>query len=295
MNPRSVDARPPVHATAGVTWKLHCEIVLLAGWGRAILLQLAHPLVARGVAEHSGFLTEGWGRLARLRRTLSAMLTLTFGTREEVERVARAINAIHDRVHSELPTPHDAFPERARYTAHDPRLLAWVHATLVDSFLRTYELFVSPLGPEERDRYCAESSAIEPLLGIPAGSLPRSVAELRAYMDGMLASGEIVVTDTARRLAREVVYPPGLAVGWPLLALARLPTVGLLPASIRRQYGFPWDTRRERALVVVAAIARRLLPLLPSVLRHWPAARAARRRERAAGRDQPAPGVRSSR
>jgi uncharacterized protein (DUF2236 family) len=76
--------------------------------------------------------------------------------------------------------PHGTFPEGQRYTAHDPALLTWVHATLVDSFLLTYELFVGPLTVEERDRYCAESTAIEPLLGIPAGTLPR-LHELRAY------------------------------------------------------------------------------------------------------------------
>src|SRR6266540_1893524 len=86
---------------SGTVWKVHSEMVLLGGWGRAILLQLAHPLVAQGVAEHSDFRSERWGRLRRLDRTLRAMLTLTFGTSEEVDRVARTVNGIHDRVHGE--------------------------------------------------------------------------------------------------------------------------------------------------------------------------------------------------
>ena len=65
------------------TWKLHREVVLLAGWGRAILLQIAHPLVAQGVADHSGFAAERWARMGRLKRTIGAMLALTFGTPEE--------------------------------------------------------------------------------------------------------------------------------------------------------------------------------------------------------------------
>ena len=68
---------------AQVSWKLHREIVLLAGWGRAILLQVAHPLVAQGVADHSGFAAERWARVGRLKRTIGAMLALTFGTPEE--------------------------------------------------------------------------------------------------------------------------------------------------------------------------------------------------------------------
>jgi len=71
-----------VVVAGGVAWRIHRERVLLAGWGRAILLQLAHPTVARGVAEHSGFTAERWGRLRRLHRTLSAMLALTFGSEE---------------------------------------------------------------------------------------------------------------------------------------------------------------------------------------------------------------------
>jgi uncharacterized protein (DUF2236 family) len=257
-------------------------MVLLAGWGRAILLQLAHPLVARGVAEHSAFLAERWGRLARLHRTLSAMLTLTFGTPEQVERVARTIRGIHDRVHGEIMAPEGGLPEATRYTAHDPMLLAWVHATLVDSFLLTYELFVAPLTVAERDRYCVESAAIEPLLGIPQGLLPRRVDELRAYIDSMLASGQIAVTDTARLLAREVVNPPAFLIGRPLFALLRLPTVGLLPPAIRREYGLVWAQRHDRALGILSATARRLIPLLPSLVRHWPVARAAVARARRA-------------
>jgi uncharacterized protein (DUF2236 family) len=271
----------PVTLGAGsTTWKLHGEMVLLAGWGRAILLQLAHPLVAQGVAAHSALLTERRGRLRRLERTLSAMLTLTFGTPEEVEEVARTINGIHDRVHGHLGAQQGIFPERAPYTAHDPALLTWVHATLVDSLLLTYELFVAPLTTEERNRYCMESTGIGPLLGIPPGHLPRSTAELTRYMDAMLGGGAIAVTDPARALAHEVLHPPAFLIGRPLVALARLPTVGLLPPAIRRAYGLPWSARHERALGVLAAGVRGLLPLLPSTLRHWPAARAARARSR---------------
>lgn len=265
-----------------VTWRLHSERVLLAGWARAILMQLAHPLVARGVADHSAFLVERRGRFRRLHRTLSAMLTLTFGTPAEIETVARVINGIHDRVHGRLASPEGVFPAQSRYTAHDPALLAWVHATLVDSFLLTYELFVRPLTDEERDRYCVESSAIEPLLGIPEGTVPRSVRALERYLADMFASGEIRVSDTARVLAAEILNPPfPPVIGRPLVMLARLPAIGLLPPILRREYGLDWDRRRERALAVVTCFARWLIPRLPAALRYWPEARAAMRRTRA--------------
>ncbi len=267
-------AGPP--APGAITWKLHREIILLAGWGRAILLQLAHPLVALGVAEHSTFATEPGGHIRRLRRTLGAMLALTFGGEDERARAAERINRIHDRVHGAVHMREGAFAEGARYSAHDPALLAWVHATLLDSFLVTYELFVAPLTGAERDRYCAESSEIEPLLGIPSGHLPRSHSDLEVYVSAMLAGPEISVTDTARALAQLVVNPP---LAWPLrpmLALARLPAVGLLPPAIRAAYGFAWSPGRERALRLFAATARLTLPVVPSLVRDWPAARAKR-------------------
>jgi len=281
MNDGRLTSSPARRAAGDMTWRLHAEMALLAGWGRAILLQLAHPLIAEGVAAHSGFLTEGWGRLRRLSRTLSAMLTLTFGTEDEATAVVRAINGIHDRVHGELPAARGAFPAHTRYTAHDPALLAWVHASLIDSQLLTYERFVAPLSIAERDRYCEETSEIEGLVGIPRGQAPRSARELSAYMDAMLSGDQLCVTDLARTLGLVIVHPPAFVIGWPIAALARLPTVGFLPATIRAGYGFPWSERRARALDILTEISRRLLPLIPPPLRYWPMARAARARERA--------------
>ena len=180
---------------APMTWRLHREVVLLAGWGRAILLQLAHPLVAQGVADHSGFATDRRGHVKRLKRTLRAMLALTFGGPKGAAEAAAAINRIHDRVHGHLAEAAGSFSSGAHYSAHDPALLAWVHATLVDSFLLTYERFVAPLTPAERDRYCREAGAGGPLLGIPPGIVPGSVGELSAYMERMVARGEIAHGD----------------------------------------------------------------------------------------------------
>ena len=274
-----IETGPDVDLRDRITWKLHREMVLLAGWGRAILLQLAHPLVAQGVADHSGFAAEGWGRVRRLRRTLAAMLALTFGPPEESAAAAAAINRIHDRVHGRLAGAVGTFATTARYSAHDPALLAWVHATLVDTFLITYELFVAPLTQAERDRYCREAGATAPLLGIPAQMLPGTTAELTDYMNRMFASGDVVVTDTARTVADEVL---SLGLPWParpLATLARLPVVGLLPVPIRDAYGFEWTRGQERTLNALAAATRHGLPLLPSLLRCWPAAHRAARRD----------------
>jgi uncharacterized protein (DUF2236 family) len=252
-------------------------VVVLLGWTRAVLLQFAHPLIAAGVAEHSGFARRRRGRVRRLRHTVDAMLALCFGTDEAMHRAARGINAVHDRVNGALPAASGPFPAGRRYSAHDPDLLRWVHATLLDSLPLTYERFVGPLTAAEKDAYCAEASGIEPLLGIPPGYLPRSTAELRAYLDGMYAGGEIAVGDTARALAGDLLAPPARPLA-PLNALAHLPAIGLLPPAMREAYGFPWGPGREALLGGTAGAVRALLGVTPPALRHWPAAREGRAR-----------------
>jgi uncharacterized protein (DUF2236 family) len=255
-----------------VAWRINGEVVSLLGWGRAILLQMAHPLVAAGVAEHSQFTAETWGRLRRLQRTLGAMLTLTFGTADEATAVARHIDGIHGRVRGTLAAPAGRHDAGTAYCARDPSLLRWVHATFVDTALRIHELYVEPLSPAERDRYCAEATTIEPLLHIPRGYLPATAVALGTYMDAMLASDEIHVTPAARAIARAMLAPVGPLPLRPLDALLRLPIVGLLPPALRDAYGLAWTPRQARALVLSAAASRRLLRHLPARLHRWPAA-----------------------
>src|SRR6188508_633927 len=112
--------RPPPleeRSVDSVAWKINSEIVLLLGWNPAILLQVAHPLVAAGVIDHSLFLTDPEGRPRRLWRTLQVMFDLTFGWPAEVQRAADAINAIHDRVHGELREAAGPFAAGHRYSA----------------------------------------------------------------------------------------------------------------------------------------------------------------------------------
>ena len=258
---------------ASVSWTINREAVVVAGWGRAILLQLAHPLVGAGVHDHSSFRASPASRWSRLRSTIGAMLAITFGGDEEAVAAAAGINVIHDRVSGRMPATVGDFPAGAAYSAHDPELLRWVHATLLDSILLAYERLVGPLTAEERDRYCAESAVMEPLLDIPAGLLPRSQSQLDAYMRGVLAGGTIAVTDHSRVLSRAVLFPPGWRLFWPAFRPMQLLTIGLLPQAIRQAYGFGWTSRDARALSRWTAALRWLRRVMPPVLKHWPAAR----------------------
>ncbi len=267
-------------------------MIVVAGWGRAILLQLAHPAVAAGVHGHSSFRGSLLSSFRRLHSTVRAMLSITFGDTEQLITAAAGINMIHDRVRGRVPpSPRLPPPPRLRrtsrrtsprasceeageaYSAHDPDLQRWVHATLLESIPLTYELVVGPLTLRERDQYFSEAAIMEPLLGMPAGWLPRDSAQLDTYMRDMLEGGRIVVTDTSRALARAVLYPPKWYVAWPAFRAMQLLTIGTLPPSIREAYGFEWRARDVRALARWTALLRTSLRLLPPVAREWPAAR----------------------
>ena len=245
----------------------------MLGWGRAILMQLAHPLVAAGVGAHSGFDAGPLAYVRRMRRTISAMVSLTFGSESEIRRTAGRINAIHWRVHGRLDRAVGPYAAGTPYDATDPALLAWVHATLVDSQLRTYALFVGPLTPAEEDRYCAEASQIGPRLGVPSGALPATRDGLDWYLREMQQADRLAVGEQARRLAAALLALPGGPCVAPARWLGRLITVGLLPAPLRDGYGFVWRERDARRLRAAAAALRAARRMAPRVLREWPAAR----------------------
>lgn len=251
---------------ASVSWKINREIVAIAGWGRAILLQLAHPSVSAGVGDHSAFNGCPISGFRRLRSTVGAMLALTFGDAGEMIDAAARINLIHDRVRGRGV-------DGRVYSAHDPALLQWVHATLLESIPLTYEMLVAPLTLRERDRYCAEAAIMEPLLGIPAGRLPRDAAALDVYMRGMLDSGALVVTDASRELARAILFPRKWQLAWPVFRVLQLVTIGSLPSSIRDAYGFEWRAKDARALARWTQAIKTLLKVFPPFAREWPVAR----------------------
>ena len=237
------------------------EALTLLGGGRAVLLQLAHPLVAAGVAEHSDFRSDP---LSRLLRTLTLMHTLVFGTRRQVRRALDRFQAAHARVRGRLPQAVGPFPAGTPYMAGDPHLKLWVHATLVDTSLLTYERFVAPLTPEERSSYYADTRLLAQLLDIPDQSLPSSLPEFRRYVANMLAGDRLAVDNRARRLAWDVLHPRGVGlIPSASASLLRLVTAGLLPPRLRRAFGLKWGPSRQTLLDGLSRTTRLLRPVAP--------------------------------
>jgi uncharacterized protein (DUF2236 family) len=254
-----------LYGPGDVTWRVNRETVLLAGGARALLMQVAHPLVAAGVAQHSGYREDPWGRLYR---TLDVTTRIVFGDGATSRAAARELRAVHARVRG---LAADGTP----YDARDPDLLLWVWATLVDTSILVYTRYVRPLSADDLDRYCAEQQRFGRAVGIPAGRFPEGHAGLREYVD-LMVERELRVTEVGRDVARATLRPPlpapvRLATG-ELLALL---TIGLLPEPLRREYGLRWDPARAALLRASTAAVRRLLPLLPGLVREFPAARKA--------------------
>jgi uncharacterized protein (DUF2236 family) len=236
--------------------RVDSELVLLLGGGRALLMQLAHPLVARGVAEHSDF---GVNPLARLERTLIATYTVVFGTSAQAARAGRSVHAVHERVTG------------ADYQANDPELLLWVHATLVDTALAIHRRFLRPLSDSDAEHYYQESTQVAEVFGLARDRQPEDLAAFQAYLDAMkgrLADG---MTDQSRRLADAVLHPRLPRLTAPVMGGVRQLTTGLMPGRLRRAYGLSWDRRRQAAFDAASLAVRAGLPWVPPVLRRVPA------------------------
>ena len=153
-----------------------------------------------------------------------------------------------------------SFPTGTAYTATDPALLTWVHVTLIHSQVLAYETFVEPLESDERDRYCRESAELAPLLRIPAGLLPTTYSELTGHLQARWLDGTIQVTETARRLSQDLLYPPGGPVARALLGSADLRLPDYCPVRFGRPTGFLGAEARQRRLDAISGglrLARR--------------------------------------
>lgn len=247
----------PMFPPDSVVRRVNEEPVILLGAGRALLLQLAHPHVAAGVAEHSDFQSNPF---KRLQGTLEATYAMVCGDRALADGVGRRVRWIHD------------FVTGPAYQANDPANLLWVHATLLDTALGCYERLVAPLSPADRETYYEEMTAVAAGFGCPRHAQPATFADFQAYWDEQVRA--IEVTDVGRQLARDVVSPKlplGLHVPFgPALALQRLLAVGTLPPRLRDQFGFEWDDRRQRRLDRFDATARGAVRVVPRPARIAP-------------------------
>jgi uncharacterized protein (DUF2236 family) len=228
---------PRLFAEDSPITRVHADASMFVGGLRALLLQSLHPLAMAGVAQHSDYRHDPWGRL---QRTADFVAATTFGTAGMAERAVAQVHAVHRRV---VGTAADGRP----YSANDPHLLLWVHIVEIDSFLRAYQRHGSgSLSRADADAYVSDAAVIARALGCEEP--PTSVAELNAAMRSFRP--ELRGTPEARTVARYLLAEPPLPlagrVPYGMLAAS---AVALLPSWARRPLHLPYLPVSE-ALVV---------------------------------------------
>ncbi|GAA2727687.1 oxygenase MpaB family protein [Cellulomonas aerilata] len=257
---------PGTFGPGSAAWRLARERVVLVGGPAALLLQVAHPLVAAGVAAHSDFAADP---LRRLQGTLDAVMTVTFGDTAQVRGAARHVAHRHRPVRGTLPVATGGHPAGTPYSAADPDLALWVFATLVWTSVQVVDGFVRPVRPPEREAYYRDMTQVAPLFGIPARVLPADYADLARYVDAQV-DGVLAVGDAAARLADQILAPDPPILPAPARGLPALLAAGVLPPALRAAYGLDQRRRDRFAFGAAQQVSRRVLPLLPSRARYWP-------------------------
>jgi uncharacterized protein (DUF2236 family) len=247
------------------------RVVVLGGLS-ALLLQVAHPMIAQGVSDYSHF---GNDPLARLTATLDATLVMTFGDTDQVARKAHAVRRRHQAVHGELGEVHGEWGQGESYSALDAELCMWVYATDVEMVLDAYCAFCGPLSQSERSRYYEDGKPLAELLGVDRHVLPATYREFRSYYHDML--GRLVVGRMAREIAAAIfaakLGPVPVSPLGPVIAAALMPD-----DRTRAAYGLRWGWPEQAIWHAFRMATSAAVRIAPPQASEWPHARVARQR-----------------
>ena len=226
------DPRAGILGPGSIAWQIGGDVAVFLGGGRAALLQLAHPMVAYAIAQHSHTRADVAGRF---RRTFRNVFAMVFGDLDDAFVAARRVHAIHSGIHGEISDAVGRWPAGTPYHANDADVLRWVHATLVDTTLVVREQLDGPLPETIKDGYVIEMNRFAQLFGIPDQLQPASHGAHAEYMRAMLASDRLAVAPCARELARFLVGR-GAATQPSLGRIAESVTALLLPARLTAEF-----------------------------------------------------------
>lgn len=245
-------------------WKVNCHANGLLFGPAAVLLQVAHPRIAQGVADHSDFRGNALGRL---RRTLTAVNRITFGTRRDAEAMRARLAAIHGEVQGEV-SPGIAGPRH--YSAFEPDLMLWVLSTLIDASIKGYEFVWGPLAPDRRERFYREFRQFGTYFGLPADEGPADYAGFVDYFEGMLHDEVLGSHPLCAEIAATVVHPPSPArdrlLGWLMDFLA----IETVPPHIRGRLGLRSTPSTRLRMEILRGVAPTAFRVLPRRLTYYP-------------------------
>ncbi|KAL2827264.1 hypothetical protein BJY01DRAFT_255764 [Aspergillus pseudoustus] len=243
------------------------EGIALAAGAAAILLQIAHPMVGQGVADHSTFASR---TISRTQYTQMYIFTMIFGTAEERAAMKAWVDRAHSRVKGEVQTGER---KNEAYDAMNPELQLWVAATIYASMVSMYEKVYGELPPLKAELVYQAFACMGTSLQVPKEMWPVDRSAFKIYWDDMIAN-QLTVTPDARGVLEELFHPKGLPlwarpIAWVLLPIVRPLTIEQLPPNIRDGFGLK-STRSTRAIAgMFMSTVAVTYPLTPGFIRHW--------------------------
>jgi uncharacterized protein (DUF2236 family) len=252
-----------------LTWTRAADSRNLIAAGYALVLQVAHPVVGAGVAEHSDYTRHPWERLFR---TLDLTTALIYSDPASAAAVARDLRARHRQIRGKTRSGRS-------YHALEPDAYAWVWATLFGSIVAAHARFGTPLQALQREGFWTEWRLLGRLLGVRERDLPETLGGFDAYFDQMVRD-VLEENETVTGVIASLRAPPApslLRYAAPVWRLGTLPgarmlhlaTVGLLPPILRRRLGLSWTLAQECELRAFGVATRSLTPLMPRALREF--------------------------
>ncbi len=248
-----------------VSWQVTSDSRLYAAALYPLLLQVAHPTVGAGVNDYSDFERRPWDRLMK---TIDYVSLLVYGGQDAVA-AGRRLRELHKHFKG---VRADGEP----YTALEPEAYAWVHATLLQTYVVGHAHFGRPMTPGEIERFYVEYRGLGRLIGVRERDLPETWSEFETYFNRMIAQ-ELVHTVSVDRVLgaiRQAPPPPvpmpdalWRALRIPAAQVLRLGGAGLMTPALRTRLGIPWSLGDETQFRVLGGISRGLTPVLPERLK----------------------------
>lgn len=247
-------------------WQVNREQVLLLAGAKVLLMQIAHPMVAESVYNHSYVFKKP---ILRLHRTLKLTLAMVFGTREEVQKAIAEVERVHRPASGRIEDAIGKYDAGASYNPRNPRQALWVLVTLIEGAVSAYETFVAPLSDSKKQEFIDNSLDFAGRMRIPQTYLPKTYPALLDYMSQAIADEEVIVGEKARKIAPFITrqsIPVVNILSYPLFRM----NVALLPETIREQYDYQLAEWESSLIQRTFALSRMTIPRLPGLIRFVP-------------------------
>jgi uncharacterized protein (DUF2236 family) len=246
-----------------MVWRFAGDARLMAGAGYALILQVSHPTVGAGVAQHSNFAEDPWGRLLR---TLDYSYVMVYGGPRLAAATGRRVRDMHKAIKG-------IAPGGGRYHALEPEAYAWVHATLAEAIVSGHRRYARPMRPDQVARFWEQWRRLGRVVGVREQDLPDTWAGFRSYRDRMVQE-RLEDNPTVQEVLATLTHParPPLPVitetAWkaarvPAARFGALATVGMLPAVLRERFGLRWTRAQRAEFAALCAASRAATPVLP--------------------------------